>query len=330
MSEKTIKTALNSEASNRTESALNFEINDVTPEWIELVPAGPSIIGRDGRAWVNDKPDGILSAFLHDGKAMPVDFEHSTEIKSPKGEPAPAVGWVTVLENRCGAIWGKTEWNQAGQDALSRREYRYYSPVWDFETESRRIVRLVSVGLTNRPNLRVTALNHETSQEEKPMLKKLLKALGLPEEANEEAALNAIGTLRSDLSTAMNRAETPSLEKFVPRADYNQALTRATNAETAMAELKKEDLEKEITVEIDSALKAGKITPATKDYHTARCRENGGLDEFKKFVAVAPVIGDASGLDDKKREDKGTALNAEEKKIADMFGNSAEDIAKYA
>lgn len=311
--------------------ALNFELSDGSaPEWIELVPAGPSIMGRDGRAWVNDRPDAILSAFNSDGKDMPVDFEHSTEIKSPKGEPAPAVGWVTVLENRGGAIWGKTEWNQAGQDALSRREYRYYSPVWDFETESRRIVRLVSVGLTNRPNLRVTALNHETSQEEKPMLKKLLKALGLSEEANEEAALNAISTMKSDLSTAMNRAETPSLEKFVPRADYNQALTRATNAETAMAELKKADLEKEITTEIDAALKAGKITPATRGYHTARCREAGGLDEFKKFLAVAPVIGDPSGLDDKKREDQGTALNAEEKKIADMFGNSAEDIAKYA
>lgn len=317
---------------DNTLTALNFEIPDGSvPEWIELVPQGPSITGRDGRAWVNDRPDDILAAFIHDGKDMPIDFEHATEIKAPKGEPAPAAAWVKELESRGGAIWGQIEWNQAGREALTKREYRYYSPVWLFEKESGRIVRLLSVGLTNRPNLRVTALNHEPSQEEKPMLKKLLKALGLSEEANEEAALNAISTLRSDLQTAMNRAETPSLDKFVPREDYNQAITRATNAETAMAELKKEDLEKEITTEIDSALKAGKITPATKDYHTARCRENGGLDEFKKFVAVAPVIGDPSGLDGKKPEQNtGTALNAEEMKILENMGVSVEDYQKTA
>mgnify|MGYP003606848355 FL=1 len=327
---KTLKTALNSEASNRTESALNFEIPaGDAPEWIELIPAGATITGRDGRRWVNDRPDGVIERFRADGRDIPVDFEHATELKAPKGEKAPAVAWITDLENRGGAVWGHVVWNQTGQDSVALREYRYYSPVWDYEIESGRIVRLVSVGLTNRPNLRVTALNHESSQEEKPMLKKLLKALGLAEDATEETALNAITTLKTDLATAMNRAETPSLDKFVPRADYNQAVARATNAETALAAVKTEKLEDEITAEIGAALEAGKITPATKDYHTARCREEGGLEAFRKFVEVAPVIGDPSGLDEKKREDKqGTALNAEEMKILENMGISVEDYQK--
>lgn len=132
MSEKTLKTALNSEASNRTESALNFEIPaGDAPEWIELIPAGPSIIGRDDRNWMNDRPEVVVERFQAYDRDIPVDFEHATELKAPKGEKAPAAAWITDLENRYGAVWGKVEWNQAGHDAVMHREYRYYSPVWD-------------------------------------------------------------------------------------------------------------------------------------------------------------------------------------------------------
>ena len=160
-------------------------------------------------------------------------------------------------------------------------------------------------------------------------LKALLKALGLPETATIEQALNAIGALKTDLATALNRAETPSLDKFVPRADYDTVVARANNAEQKLAEQKKAELETAINAEIDAALKAGKITPATKDYHVATCREAGGLDRFKAFVAAAPVIAATSDLDGKKPPEGDAALNAEQKQIADLFGNSAEDLKKY-
>ena len=41
------------------------------------------------------------------------------------------------------------------------------------------------------------------------------------------------------------------------------------------------------------------------------------------------MIGDPSTMDNKRPEDKGTALNAEEQRIAGMFGNSIEDLQKY-
>jgi hypothetical protein len=54
------------------------------------------------------------------------------------------------------------------------------------------------------------------------------------------------------------------------------------------------------------------------------------LQRFADFCAAAPVIGDPSGLDKKTPDgDQQTALNAEQTKIAGMFGNTAEDIAKY-
>lgn len=315
-------------------AALNFQLpNDGTvPEWVELLPAGVKIQGRDGRWWINDNPDGVVTALKGDERAVPIDFEHSTELKAPKGEEAPAAAWLDDFEVReGGSVWGRSEWTPRGRAAVVNREYRYLSPVIVYEKLTGRVTSIASVGLVNQPNLRLQALNRQQTERNKGMdWKQLLIKLGLPEDATLEQALNALGKLQGDLATAMNRADNPSLEKFVPRADYDQALARATNAEQKLATHEKEEQDKAIDTEIDAALKAGKITPGTKDYYTAQCRQEGGLDAFKKFVETAPVIGDPSSLEGKDPNGQtGKALNAEEKKIAEMFGNTAEDLQKY-
>ncbi len=161
------------------------------------------------------------------------------------------------------------------------------------------------------------------------MWKGLLALLGLAETASEEQATNAVRKLQGDLQTALNRAETPSLDKFVPRTDYGAVLARAINAEQKLADRDKADLEMAVNTAVDTALKDGKITPASKDFYLATCRQQGGLEAFKKFLETAPVIGKTSGLDGKQPDDGVTALNAEQAKIAAMFGNSAEDLKKY-
>ncbi|OGC00137.1 hypothetical protein A2V82_16505 [candidate division KSB1 bacterium RBG_16_48_16] len=315
-------------------TALNFELplDGSVPEWIELIPAGQSVVGRDGRAWVNDNPQGIVSAFAGNKAPIPVDVEHATEIKAPGGDAAPAMAWVEKEEVReGGSIWGEVTWTPKGQEMVANREYRYISPVLIYEKATGRIVGISSVGLTNKPNLYLNALNRESNQKEEIAmdLKALLAALGLPETATLEQALNAVGKLKGDLTTALNRVETPSLDKYVPRADYDAAVGKAANAEQKGRERDAADLDTAINTEIDGALKAGKITPATAEYHKAQCRQDGGLDRFKQFVTAAPVVADASGLDGKKPGETTTALNAEEAKIAAMFGNSVEDIKKY-
>jgi len=69
---------------------------DGPPGWLLLVPAG-RFEGRDGRFWVNDRPDAIVAAFEAAGQPLPIDWEHATEIKAPAGDPAPAAGWITAL-----------------------------------------------------------------------------------------------------------------------------------------------------------------------------------------------------------------------------------------
>lgn len=299
------------------------------PEWTELIPAG-QVTGRDGRSWNNSDPSSILAAFAASGADLPVDLEHSTELKAPQGEPAPAAGWVKELQNRDGAVWGRIDWTDNGRELVASKSYRYLSPVIVYQRDNGLIVGLSSVGLTNRPNLRLPALNQQLDNqltEEAMDLKQLLAVLGMSETATFAEALNRITAMKGDLATALNRADNPALDKFVPRADHDAVLARATNAEQALADLKKTGLEQEIETAINAALKDGKITPATADYHRAQCRQEGGLKLFADFVQAAPVLGDPSGLDGKKA-DTGTALNAEERQLCQAMGVSEEDFLK--
>lgn len=303
------------------------------PESAELIPAG-RVTGRDGRAWNNDTPQAILAHFAGLGMELPVDVEHSTELKAPKGEPAPAAGWVKGLEMRDGAVWGRIEWNQLGRELVGGKQYRYLSPVILYNPKSGAIGGLSSVALTNRPNLNLPALNHqngeETSPEEAIMLKALLAALGLPEDATEAQALIRVGSLKTDLETARNHAAQPSLDKYVPRADYDQVLSRATNAEQALASDRQSRLDADIEAAIAGALGEGKITPATVDYHKAQCRQEGGLERFAAFCAAAPIIGDPSGLDKKQPDGQEKALNADQRSILAKLGVSDEEFLKTA
>ena len=313
-------------------AALNFELAQDTapPEWIGILPPGGTITGRDGRQWVNDRPDIILQAFAVDGKDIPIDWEHSTELKAPEGEQAPAAGWIKELRaGEDGAIEGRVEWTPKGVESLLNREYRYLSPVFRYELESRRIFRITSCGLTNQPNLHLNALNHEQDGKETTMeLAKLLAELGLPATATFLDALNRIGAMKAEHATALNQAQNPPLDRFVPRGDYDTALNRAATAETELKRIRDEQLETAINAEIGQALKDGKITPATKEYHVAQCRMEGGLERFKEFAKAAPVIGGASGLDGRRADEGGAALNAEELKVVDMMGLSLDDYKK--
>ena len=311
--------------------SLNFELptDGSLPHRIILIPAGKIIAGRDGRSWKNDNPQRVIDFLDANNRELVLDFEHSSEIKAPQGEKAPAAAWLTdfYLDEDGAVTAAVNTWTPAGSKAVSEKEYRYISPVILYDERTMQIGGISSVGLTNRPNLYVPALNHQ--QKENIMdLKALLKLLGLAEDATLDAAMNAIQKLQGDLKTAMNREITPDLQKFVPRADYDQVLERATNSEKKLADTAKEQLEASINSEVDAALKAGKIAPASKDFYSAMCRTEDGLTQFKKFLESAPVIGDPSNLDGKDLPE-GKALNAEQKQIAEMFGNSAEDLKKY-
>jgi phage I-like protein len=239
--------------------------------------------------------------------------------------PAPAVGWIKELAVRDGAIWGRVEWNAEGAAAVTSRAYRYLSPVFTFSATTREIDRIVSVGLTNSPNLEMAALNAAEQKETADMVDPtILEALGLKPTADVAATVLAINSLKETRQTALNSAQSPDPAKFVPIADHQLALNRIASFEAE----DKTRAEAEIETAINSAIEAGKIAPSSRDFHMAACRAEGGLERFRSFVSAAPVIVKPSGLDGKRPMPGDLALNAEEKAAAIALGISFEDYAK--
>lgn len=309
------------------------------PEWIEVLPAGPEIAGRDGRYWIADDPSRIVSDSLAGGP-LHVDYEHASEVRAPQGEPAPAAGWIDKLETRDGgAIWAHVEWTPRARQMIADREYRYISPVFYFDKDSLAILNLVSAALTNKPNLTMTALNRrdaaptkqteERPRMDKEQMKALCRKLGLADEASPEAIMSAVEALKADKDKALNAAQSPALDKFVPRTDYDKVKGDLDVATNSLKKIETDKREADIVAAVDGAVSAGKIAPASKDFYLATCRKDGGLDEFKKFVTTAPVLTTGTDLDKKPASGGASGeLTADEKAVCSAMGLSEDQFKK--
>ena len=75
---------------------------------MELFPAGPVLAASDGRRWRLTDPQTIVAAFNANRGPLPIDYEHAQAHKAPKGDEAPASGWITAIEVRNGEVWAKS------------------------------------------------------------------------------------------------------------------------------------------------------------------------------------------------------------------------------
>lgn len=300
--------------------ALNA-VDATAPDWVQLTPPGPRILGRDGRWWTLTDPAAVAARF-NPAKEPQIDIEHSSQLQAPQGLPAPAVGWIKEIAVRDGALWGRVEWTSVGATLVADRAYRYLSPGFHFDLATGEIVEIVCAGLTNTPNLELAALNAAQS-ETCDMDKAVLEALGLAATATTAEALVAINALKSEKAVALNAAQHPDPTQFVPRADHQLALNRISEFETAA----KAQAEAEAVSAVEAAITAGKIAPASRDYHLATCRAEGGLQRFRDFVAAQPVIAPPSGLDGKPVPKADTkTLGAEELAVCRQLGMTAEEF----
>jgi len=287
------------------------------PEWVQLFPAGPELIARDGRKWFANAP-AVVAAFAANNGPLPIDYEHGQDHLAAKGHEAPAAGWIVAVEDRGGEVWGKVEWTERASAMIASREYRFISPAFTHE-KSGRITRLAGAGLVNRPALEMTALSRENETvKEEMMLKAIAKALGLDEGADEAAILAAIserGEERKALASALKldpaKADQAALSGAIatlqeehatasqrPEATEVAALRQGLDdAKTALAALKQKDTDREIEAALDQAAGEGKVTPASRETFKAMCQAEGGLERFKALAATLPVICEPTDLD---------------------------------
>lgn len=303
---------------DRAELAVQIALNGEgqVPEWIELIPSGPDVVGRDGRRFTLRDPAAFAENFNQAAQPVPLDWEHSSYHKASKGERADAAGWIEKLDVRSGSIWGRVEWTAEGRSTVMSRAYRFVSPAFTY-TKAGEVVRLIHAGLTNQPNLTLAALNAEDPDNNKEAdimsLKPITDALGLVDGASADQVVTAINALKAEHQTALNSAAKPDPEKYIPKAEHELALNRIGQFET----VEKERAEREITKAVDALIEMGDPNhpPAKRDDYLAICREEGGLDRFKRLfkgdfekalnktqVANKPAPGSAgSSLTDEER-----------------------------
>lgn len=283
--------------------------------WLPMIPAG-EFAGNDGRRWVNRDPDAVVAAFT---RKLPFDIEHSTHLLGAKGKYAPAIGWIEALENRDGAIWARVVWNSDPQWDIKDKAYAYYSPAFTYD-DAGVVKAMRSAGLTNDPNLDLPALNR-TEDTSMPISKELAAALGLTETATDADAVAAVNALNTTHQTALNRAQQPDLNKYVPKETYDLALNRATDAEAKLADIH----EKDVAALVDDAIDSGKVAPANREMYLGLCRSEQGRAQFAEFMKTAPTIVTNVPTQTPKTPANPPTLDPEELAICRKMGVSKDD-----
>ena len=106
------------------------------PEWIHLVPRGEFRAAHDGRGpWRYRDADQLIKTSFAARKKIHIDLNHSTGTAAKAGFDAPAVGYVTEMEEREDGIWGKVDWTYRDnwRVAVGARweDYRQVAVEWD-------------------------------------------------------------------------------------------------------------------------------------------------------------------------------------------------------
>jgi phage I-like protein len=295
------------------------------PEWIELLPAGV-FYGRDGRGpfRLNDPAAVIASTISTQMNAgLPIDYDHATDFGAPEGRPAPAAGWIRELEVRGGALWGRVEWTARAADSIVAREYRYVSPVFQFDPNDGAVTRLLRAGLTNNPNLHLTAIAASRTaaaawKDERMEFpnQELRELLNLDADAGVAEVVARVRELRADRDAKASASGAHAYDPahYVAVAEFERALTEL-NA------LRAERARERAQHTVEAAIRAGKIVPAQREWAIAYCAADAR--GFQAFAAKQPsIVGENLGLGGEPPEERraGGGLNAAELAICAQLG----------
>ena len=82
----------------------------------------------------------------------------------------------------------------------------------------------------------------------------------------------------------------------------------------------------QVDTEIAEAMKAGKITPATKEFYVQTCMTPAGLELFRSFVKAAAVIAPDNVASAAVKVDDSVSITALDLEVAERCGVSKEQL----
>lgn len=325
------------------------------PEIIKILPLG-HVVSTKGEFNVDAESYEAMKAKIRKhGVDLVVDYEHQTL----DGVQAPAAGWLKELFIADGYIQGKVDWTLKAKQYLENREYRYISPVITVRKSDGKAVGLHSIALTNTPAIEgMTPLVNKSDPEggQDPMnelLKTLAGLLDLAEDATEEQVVEALKALKDaaaaaeqppddkggDDAVVANKAICEMLGLQAGAATEDVAakiagLQSGAGSESALATevkaLKAQMAERDADEAVDLALKAGKITPAQRDWAKSYALSDpkgfeGFVEKAPQVVTMEEIAGGAATVALK----ASAQLSGDAMLACKQLGVTAEDIDQY-
>lgn len=203
-----------------------------------------------------------------------VDAEHSSE----KGGTTEAKGWLSKLSFIPGkGLFGKISWTDIGRKLVENRVFRWLSPSWLIDKNTKEPVAMTSVALTNKPSQmgRIEPIINNSPNEEKIIM---------------ELTKDELVSLIKDTITNMNSCQEQKDEV-------------AVNIETTDTETKEEPVEqtKQEVVDAEPMVEEPKVEEQKETKPVAIVIEETKVEEKKEVIKEetlnsAPTIGtDISG-----------------------------------
>jgi len=278
---------------------LGTERDEVGRVWCQLFPLGERHRPDFPGGKLNLTPD-VMAAFVANWEkagcpALPVDYEHDEE--------GPASGWIENLRvSPSGELEGAIRWTDDAAKDIKADRRRYLSPTWAMQHTDRRTGAkggpwLYGAALTNTPFFhempRVAASHSETTHNPNGLRametamdkKRICAALGLPEDTDDTAVMEAIE------AKCATKASNPDADKL--RAALTATTEEATKLAARVAALEAEKAKAEAAAferDVDALLalpKAG--LPAMAEVVRAHAKAVG-LESAKKLVASLPDV----------------------------------------
>lgn len=284
----------------------SFRTNDIRPVGIKAWQMSPAIAAA------------VINRYEKRQNEAVVDYEHQTLLKERNGQPAPAAGWIKSLAYRPGqGLFGVVALTERARQLINSKEYRYVSPVFEYDQDTGDLIDIRMAALTNHPGIQgmeplaaLTALALPTSIEQENPVNRLMlavcAALSLAQDATEDqaiAAINQVGAERKNLRDVLKLPATadsaacvaacsalsanPDPARFVP-------VSALESVKTELAALTAKTTLSEVNALVEAGLKDGRLLPAQKDWAIDLGKSNiAALTGYlQKTPAIAVLSGD--------------------------------------
>lgn len=276
------------------------------PKEVRLFSKGKLSVNKLGEKNTPDFhfTDRSAEEVLRESKAWGIrhsmDWEHTALNKAlgvvPPGDGrAPAACWYDIELREDGLYATNIEWTDQGASDVLSKAYKYISPAFDFDPETREVTSLWNASLTNLPATRnmqpIMASIHGEGANPKgasSMLKPALAMLGLAENTPESEALAKLSQLHTFRATVLaTTGKATESEALGALTALKMAETKAVTLAAELETLKSSTAKNEVESLLTQGERDGKIEPGSElRTHLATMPAKA----IQAFLSAAPVV----------------------------------------